>query len=215
MANNSGKKRSLYGFIIFFVCLYAVVSLFIFDSDTYRESIKIELEQSELQLSANEWEGLKSSATDRYQRWYIDSGFQTKLHDALLPADDTKSVVINNLLTEKYNYRFVNNLAYTVFQAAFRIEMLKFWFFLTLPIVVAIIITGYYKWRINLFNMSSGNTMFVRVFLRSILLFMFLLALYVMMPHLRIPYAFYAPPIAIWLTSLAISRVIASFHKDF
>lgn len=215
MASQDGKKRNIYGFIVFLICVYAIVSLFAFSSDVYRKSINFELDQTASQLGKHEWDALRASATERYTRWYVTSGFEGKLQEMLLPAQDTKHVVINNLLTEKYNYRFVNNVAYTVFQAAFRVEMLKFWFYLTLPVVIAIIATGYYKWRMNRYTVSSGNTMFVRMFLKSIAVSLFLIVLYVLMPHLRVPYSFYVPLVAITLTSLAISRVIAAFHKDF
>lgn len=209
------KKRSVLGFTVFLSVLALIASLFAISNETFRSNLSTEVTHAQSGLHANDWQNIERKATERFNRVANESGLMEWISKALLPEEGTDSNFINSMLPHEFNYRFVNNIQYTIYQASFRMQMLHFWLLTMIPMVLAFIITGYYLWKIKHFSMQSGNTIAIKLFFSGLITLVATLVAYILFPSLGLPGSFYLPAIVILAMGYLIGRAIASFHLDF
>lgn len=216
MSNENKRSRiRVWFFIVFINVVGAMAMLFIIDTPQLKSGIEIEMEEAELRLPDNDWANIQHHAFLRYDRWFVESGIEDVLTMMFIPKPTTSAIQLNRMIPKKYNYRFVNNIKYTFLQAAYRIEMLQYWVWLMLPVIIALVLTGYYRWKMKAFTLKGGSTIVTKLVLRSFFFSTLLIVVFTVTPNFLTTYSFYIPPIMLLLMAWAISHVISAFHKDF
>lgn len=214
MADNRQKKGSLIWFTLLSSVVVMVVALFTISNETFRNNLNIEINSAREHLHADDWQKIEVAMNARFERMAIRSGFMHWLSVGMLPAAGTEDNFINNLLPNGINYRFVNNVQYTLYQASFRWHMMQFWILTMLPVVIAFSVTGYYRWKIKHFSMDSGKTIAIKLVLSGLITLVSALIFYMIAPSFGLPGSYYIPAFIILAIGYLAGRAISSFHLD-
>jgi len=213
--NNKRSRLRVWLFVVFVNVIGAMAMLFVMETAQLKSGIATEMEEAELRLSDNDWANIQHHAFLRYDNWFVSSGVEDVLTTMFIPKPTKSAIQLNRMIPEKYNYRFVNNVKYTFLQASYRVEMLQYWVWLMSPIIVALLLTGYYRWKMKAFTLKGGSTIVTKLVLRSFFFSTLLIVVFTVTPNFLAAYSFYIPPAMLLLMAWAVSHVISAFHKDF
>ena len=83
-----------------------------------------------------------------------------------------------------------------------------------LPMMVAVIMTGYYTWRIKQYQLVAASTTHVRLWLKALWMVLFLFSVYLITPNIFGYYTIYAPPVLLVLVALSMSLILSNFSKQ-
>ncbi|MCO4319910.1 DUF4400 domain-containing protein [Aliidiomarina quisquiliarum] len=209
------SKRGAIAFVVFVSLIALFGSLFLISNEKFRANLSKEVEHAQKSLHKKDFDSIEQKTNALFNKVAHDIGVIRWAGAALLPKEGTEDIFLNQMLPQEMNYRFVNNLQYTIYQAAFRTQMLWFWFFVMLPIVIAFIVTGYYQWKIKHFSMQSGSTIAIKLFFSGFITLVSTLLVYMLFPSLGIAGTFILPALVILAMGYFAGRAIASFHIDF
>lgn len=200
------------------LCIFAAMVLR--DPVAVRKGIETELNDSRKMLGQQEQLYLESETKARFQRWYFDSGLYETVHHFFAPKkqlqvmEDWQDKSSLGFMSKGWIVRFLENFQLYGYQFMHRITMMQFWIVTMLPMMVAIITTGYYSWRIQQYQLTGQSTAKVRLWLKALWISVLLFSIYLVTPNLIGAYTLFAPPALLILVSLSIALVIASFSKE-
>lgn len=197
---------------IFILCLFQ-------NPKTVRASIETELKYSSQQLQS-EFKEIERLNLDRYNRWWIESGLQRFVHQ-LLPEKEQSDYAKHMQENASLGYiaditltKFVENVELYLYQIIHRLTLLQFWCLTMLPFMAAVVITGYYHWRIKFYSLTGQSTTSVRLWLKISWIVIFIFSIYLITPNLFGTYTVFAPPILLALLSIMISYILKNFSKS-
>lgn len=206
----------LYGLMFFIVFLLMIIR----SPDGVRESIESELQQAMLMLGVQEQHQLETRTKARFQVWLYDSGFYDGLYKVISPKRQTEGMAewqskgSFGFLSEGWIWRLLENFQLYFYQITHRITLMEFWFLTMLPMMVAVVMTGYYTWRIKQYQLVAASTTHVRLWLKALWLVLFLFSIYLITPNIFGFYTIYAPPILLMLGALSMSLILSNFSKQ-
>ncbi|WP_445766821.1 DUF4400 domain-containing protein [Rheinheimera sp.] len=208
-------------FVLYSAMFLLVFMLMIIRSpDGVRESIETELKQAMVMLGVEEQYLLETSTKDRFQRWIHDSGFYPGLYKALAPErqregyEEWQSKGSFGFLSEGWIWRLLENFQLYAYQVTHRLTLMEFWMLTMLPMMIAVIMTGYYTWKIKQYQLIAASTTHVRLWLKALWIVLFLFSIYLITPNIFGLYTIYAPPILLVAVALAISLILSNFSKQ-
>lgn len=205
--------------------LYSMMFLIVFclmivrNPDNVRAGIEHELNYSVVTLGVSEQYLLETTTKERFQRWIFDSGFYPTLYAALAPErqrpefEQWQSKGSYGFLSEGWIWRLLENFQLYAYQVTHRITLMEFWMLTMLPMMIAIIMTGYYTWQIKKYQLISSSTTHVRLWLKALWIVLFLFSIYLITPNMFGLYTIYAPPVLLILVALSISYIMSNFSK--
>lgn len=218
VANSSRLNLIYFLFSFLLLCLFS--AMVIRDPVAVRKSIEAELNDSRSMLGPVEQAYLERETKQRFQSWYYDSGLYQTVHGFFAPNKQTKIVEewqsksSAGFLAEGWIVQFLENFQLYGYQFMHRITMMQFWIVTMLPMMLAIILTGYYTWRIQQYKLTGQSTAKVRMWLKALWISFLLFSIYLVTPNLIGVYTLFAPPVLLALVSLSIALIIASFSKE-
>lgn len=218
----SAKETRLHILImLYFLVLIALFMLMVIrEPEAVRADIEFELHHTVEYLSEQEQLSLDTKAKKRFQSWLYDSGLYESVYGALAPktqqnyAVQWQSDASFGFLSEGWIFRLLENFQLYFYQVTHRLTLMEFWMLTTLPMVIAIIATGYYSWRIKAYQLIGQSTSSVRIWLKVMWLVLFLFLAYMITPNIFGAYTIFAPPVLLLVVALSISYVISSFSKS-
>jgi len=184
-----------------------------------RAQIENELTSKYDYLSASDYQYLEEKINVRFQSWAYDSGFYPFFHKAFYPerqadyAEDWQREASLGMIDGGWIIRMLENMQLFIYQMVHRITLIEFWFFTMLPMMIAIVMTGYYQWRIKQYQLSGSSTGYVRMYLKLLWIILFLFSVYLITPNIFGAYTIYAPPALLLIVALSISLVFTNFSK--
>jgi hypothetical protein len=218
VADSSRLNLIYFLFSFLFLCLF--VAMVFRDPVAVRSSIEAELNDARTMLGPIEQTYLESETKKRFQSWYYDSGLYDTVHKLFAPSK--QKVIVENwqakssagFLSEGWIIQFLENFQLYGYQFMHRITMMQFWIVTMLPMMLAIILTGYYSWRIQQYKLTGQSTAKVRMWLKALWISFLLFSIYLVTPNLIGAYTLFAPPVLLVLVSLSVALIIASFSKE-
>lgn len=205
--------------------LYSIMFLVLFmlmiirSPDGVRISIENELNYSVQNLGVSEQLALEQLTKDRFQRWIYDSGLYPVLYEALAPERQREEIEAwqnkssYSFLSEGWIWRLLENFQLYSYQITHRLTLMEFWILTMLPMMFAIVMTGYYTWQIKKYQLVASSTTHVRIWLKSLWIMLFLFSIYLITPNIFGLYTIYAPPVLLILVALSISYIMSNFSK--
>lgn len=200
--------------------LLVFLAMIVREPDVVRADIETELMDAKTMLGAQEQLILERQTKSRFQSWYYDSGLYGFVHKMLAPTkqvdaiEEWQSKSSHGFLSRGWVYRFLENFQLYGYQFTHRITMMQFWFMTMLPMMISIIVTGYYTWRIKQYQLTGQSTAKVRLWLKAMWFSLLLFSIYLVTPNLIGAYTLFAPPALLALVSISIALVISSFSKE-
>lgn len=200
--------------------LLVFIAMVVRQPENVRSNIEAELMNAKNMLGVEEQLILERTTKSRFQSWYYDSGMYTSLHNMLAPKRQSAAVEewqkkgSNGFLSEGWIWRFLENFQLYGYQFTHRITIMQFWIITMLPMMIAIVVTGYYTWRIKQYQLTGQSTAKVRMWLKSLWISLLLFSIYLVTPNLIGAYTLYAPPVLLLLVSVSMALIIASFSKE-
>lgn len=218
VANSSRLNLIYFLFSFLLLCLFA--AMVIRDPSAVRRGIETELNDARTMLGPIEQTYLEKETKRRFQSWYYDSGLYGTVHKFFAP--NKQKIIVENwqskssagFLSEGWIVQFLENFQLYGYQFMHRITMMQFWIVTMLPMMLAIILTGYYTWRIQQYKLTGQSTAKVRMWLKALWISFLLFSIYLVTPNLIGAYTLFAPPVLLTLVSLSIALIIASFSKE-
>lgn len=205
--------------------LYSMMFLIVFalmivrTPEGVRGSIEKELKYALVMLGSEEQYALETLTKDRFQRWFYDSGFYPGLYNALAPQrqkegyEEWQNKGSFGFLSEGWIWRLLENFQLYAYQVTHRLTLMEFWILTMLPMMVSIVMTGYYSWQIKKYQLVASSTTHVRLWLKALWLVLFLFSIYLITPNIFGFYTIYAPPVLLVLVALSISYIMSNFSK--
>lgn len=210
--------------VLFMMYAMVIVSLFVLmifrDPVSLQADIQTEMDHTVEYLSQSEYQLLDDKTKARYQSWMFDSGVYPTLYDALAPdeqrdyAKRMQEGASLGVLKDSRLFTILKNFKLYFYQITHRITLMEFWLATLLPMLIAVIATGYYKWRIKAYQLTGQSTAGVWIWLKVLWLMLFLFLAYAITPNLFGAYSIFAPPTLLLVVALSISYVISSFSKS-
>ncbi|MAA93716.1 MAG: hypothetical protein CML21_04240 [Rheinheimera sp.] len=206
--------------------LYSAMFLVVFllmivrSPDGVRTSIESELKHAMVMLGTEEQHQLETRTKARFQSWIYDSGFYPGLYKALEPKRQTEGMAewqskgSFGFLSEGWIWRLLENFQLYAYQITHRLTLMEFWMLTMLPMMVAVIMTGYYTWRIKQYQLVAASTTHVRLWLKALWMVLFLFSVYLITPNIFGYYTIYAPPVLLVLVALSMSLILSNFSKQ-
>jgi len=207
-------------FLYFMVFIALFLLIIIRQSEPLKSDIKTEMEYTVKYMSGPEQNELQTRINKRYQKWLYDSNIFSVVYDALAPtgqkqyAKEWQENASAGLISNSNMHRIIINFELYFYQIVHRITLMEYWFYLMLPLMFAVIATGYYRWRIKLFQLIGQSTTLVRIWSKALWLVLSLFLVYLITPNLFGPYSVFAPPVLLLVIALSISFIISSFTKS-
>lgn len=196
--------------------LYAFAMIVIKDTPQYKVAIESELDFVLDKMPEAEAKHLESVTQSRFQRWFYDSGAFYKLKSMFMPKDvQYQEEMSKGIFSVKRVHQVLNNLQYLVYQFIMRITLVEFWLYTMLPMMVAMVATGYFNWKKKAYQLGGQSVNVVRLWLKVGWGFLLLMSTYLVIPNIAGAYTLFAPPLLMFIMALAISKIIQSFHKSF
>lgn len=205
--------------------LYSMMFLIVFalmivrTPEGVRGSIEKELNYTVVMLGPTEQISLETLTKDRFQRWIYDSGFYPGLYRALEPQrqkegyEEWQKKGSFGFLSEGWIWRLLENFQLYAYQIVHRLTLMEFWILTMLPMMVAIVMTGYYQWQIKKYQLAGASTTHVRLWLKALWIVLFMFSIYLITPNIFGVYTIYAPPFLLVLVALSISYIMSNFSK--
>jgi len=198
--------------MLFFGSLAIVLAAMIaMDTDKLQRFIVLEINEVREAFSEKDFKSLEARVRDRHQVLLYDSGFFDGVRERFVPKERGESGA--SALGNRYLYQWVNNLQVISYQALFRLTILEYWFFSMLPMVVALLGTGYYNWRIKGYYMGGTHANIMRLYLKAVWFLFAGLITYIVFPNFLNLHNPFVPPILIFLMALLMSRIITNYQK--
>jgi len=207
----------IYLYLMVFIALFLLV--IIRQPDQLKLDIKTEMEYTVKYMSVLEYADLQSRINNRYQSWLHDSNIYAGVYKALAPtrqkkyAEEWQENSSAGFVSNVTMHRIIDNFELYFYQITHRITLMEYWMLLMLPLMIAIIFTGYYRWRIKLYQLIGQSTSLVRIWLKVMWLMLSLFLVYLITPNLFGPYSVFAPPVLLLVMALSVSFIISSFTK--
>ena len=201
-----------------FLCIF--LAMVIREPESVRMGIEQELADSRVMLGPQEQVYLEQKTKDRFQLWYYDSGLYGMVHRFFAPEKQNKIIEdwqdesSLGFMSHGWIVRFLENFQLYGYQFMHRITMMQFWIVTMFPMMIAIIVTGYYTWKIQQYKLTGQSTAKVRLWLKALWIAFLLFSIYLVTPNLIGIYTLFAPPVLLILVSLSISLIISSFSKE-
>ncbi|WP_240224671.1 DUF4400 domain-containing protein [Rheinheimera hassiensis] len=215
ITKNASRFNVIY-VILALLGLYAFAMIVIKDTPQYKVAIEAELNYVLEKMPEAEGQHLESVTQGRFQRWLYDSGAFYKLKSMFMPKDvQYQEEMSKGIFSVKRVHQVLNNLQYLVYQFIMRITLVEFWLYTMLPMMVAMVVTGYYNWKKKTYQLGGQSVNVVRLWLKVGWGFLLLMSSYLVIPNIAGAYTLFAPPLLMFIMALAISKIIQSFHKSF
>jgi hypothetical protein len=205
----------LYGLMLLFLFLLMVFRT----PDTVRANIETELKQALVMLGTADQAELETRTNVRFNAWLYDSGLYHGMYDALAPKrqsshmEEWQSQSSYGFMSEGWIWRLLENFQLYSYQVVHRVTLMEFWSLTILPMMLCIIASGYYHWKIKHFQLVSSSTGGVRLWLKCLWIMLFLFSIYLITPNIFGYYTIYAPPVLLVMVALSISLIIHNFSK--
>lgn len=215
MATAITKKHTraqVFNIIIAMSLMAIVVSMVTIDTERYQQFVINEIREVSETFDKSDWQNLESKAKARHQRWFHDTGFFDMVRNSFLPRHKHHDA-INETFDNKWLYQWVNNLQVIAYQAFVRTTVMEYWLVTMLPMVIAMLGTGYYQWKIKSYYMGGTNAPVIRLYLKLSWYLIMSLVLYITIPNFLHIHNPYVPPAIIMMLAFVISRIIANYHK--
>lgn len=202
------------------VMLGLILQMLIRPPEDVRGSIENELVTATDYLSSDDYHYLNNRINVRFQSWIYDSGFYPAIHKALYPerqadyAEQWQHNASLGLLSRNTLLRMLENLQLFSYQIVHRMTLIEFWLLTMLPMMAAVVMTGYYQWRIKHYKLVGTSTSYVRLYMKVLWVILFMFSLYLITPNVFGPYTIYAPPVLLFIVACTISLVIKNFAKQ-
>jgi len=197
-------------FIVSFALIIAAMAMM--STDDLKKTVTQETQSVQTMLGDRDWRFIKSRVDFRFQKAVFDSGFFDVLKEIILPEVNSDDP-IENAINNDFLYRWVNNIQIILYQAVFRITMLEHWALTLLPLTIAIIGTGFNRWRIKRYYMGGTHANLVRLYLKASWFLVLSLITYVVFPNILSIHNPYIPPVILVLIAFIASRIIANYQK--
>ena len=184
-----------------------------------RTQIENELSSTVTYLSTSDYQYLENKINVRFQSWAYDSGFYPFFHKAFYPerqaeyAEDWQKGASLGLIDGGWIIRMLENMQLFIYQMVHRITLIEFWFVTMLPMMIAVVMTGYYQWRIKQYQLAGSSTGYVRMYLKLLWIILFLFSVYLITPNIFGAYTIYAPPALLLVVAISVSLVFTNFSK--
>ena len=204
---------------LYIVLIGLVLQMLFRPPENVRTQIETELFATSTYLTTSDFQHIEHQINGRFQSWVHETNFYPVIEEALKPekqkgyAQHWQEEASLGLLSDKWLFRLLENLQLFAYQLVHRITLLEFWTFTMLPMMIAVIMTGYYQWRIKLYQLGGSSTGHVRVYLKLMWLLLFLFSVYLITPNLFGGYTMYAPPTLLLVVAISISLVFTNFSK--
>lgn len=205
--------------------LYSMVLLILFllmvvrSPDGVRKSIEDEMRLTVVMLGTEEQVAMETITNARFQSWVYDSGLYPSMYKMLAPErqregfEEWQKKGSFGFFSEGWIWRLLENFQLYAYQITHRITLMEFWMLTMLPMMIAIMATGYYKWQIKKYQLISSSTTHVRMWLKTLWMMLFLFSIFLITPNIFGFYTIYAPPILLGLVALSVAYIISNFTK--
>lgn len=208
-----GRFNMIFTGVTLIIC-YAFLMLLITDAKEYQRAVESEVLFTVGSLTASESEYILQKTRQRQQKWIYDSGFYPSLKKMFLPKEVPYiEELTKGVFSTKWNYRALMNVQYLAYQLIHRLTMLQFWLMTLLPLMAAIVITGFYQWRIKQYQLGGHSVSVVRIWTKAIWVVFAVLATYLVVPNVGGAYSLFAPPIVLVFAAVGVGQIIKSFNK--
>lgn len=198
--------------------LVSAVFMMLQDTPDYKRSIQGEMHTVKLSLGDTPWNIVERKTNRRFKEHFYDNGVYEWIYSTFNPntKDNQKGgVAAVYKEDDMVLYRFIDNSQLFAYQVFFRLSMLEYWAALTLPMGIAMILTGYYTWRRKMYQLGGASTGKGRIYMK-VLWFVFISFLSLLFaPSFLASASVYAPAIFVLVASFAVSQYIANFSKLF
>jgi hypothetical protein len=190
------------------------------EPEAVQKDIETEMHHTIDYLSVQEQVSLENRTKIRFRSWLYDSGLYQAVYGAIAPSTQKNYAVewqknaSLGIISEGWIFKLLQNFQLYFYQFAHRATLLEFWFLSTLPMVVAIVTTGYYSWRIKAYQLISQSTSSVRIWLKVLWIVLFMFLGYLITPNIFGAYTIFAPPVLLFIVALSVSYVISNFAKS-
>lgn len=210
----------LIGWLYFAVLLALFLLILIRQSKDVNDDIEMEMMHMVDYMSVPEYTELQSRIVNRYNYIMVEKKVYETVYDLLAPtgqktyAEQWQENASAGLISNATMFRIIENFRLYSYQIIHRVTLMQYWTTLMLPLMVAILFTGYYRWRIKLYQLVGQSTSLVRIWMKVMWLMLSLFLIFLITPNLFGPYSIFAPPVLLIVIALSISFVISSFTKS-
>ncbi|MDC9563462.1 MULTISPECIES: hypothetical protein [unclassified Pseudoalteromonas] len=187
-----------------------LLMLLLTDSEEYKSSVLDESYQVKNVISQNDWTVLHNETLALQDKWVNESGLYKWFLSKLVPEKDTEwDGVVGSTMQE----RLAINGQILAYQIALRITMFKYWFFVSLPLCIALIYGSINKYKANAYKLGGAKPNLVRLYIKIIWISFCLFTFFMLAPNFVGGALPYFPFIYLIIISLLISGIIRNFHK--
>jgi hypothetical protein len=193
---------------------YSFAMLFVYDTKGYQQTIENEVRATINSLEEGTAEELLEISRERQQSWIYRSGFYPTIYKFFAPKevkyidDWSKGVLGGGIM-----FKFLTNVQYLGYQIIHRLTVLQLWMMALLPLMMAIVMTGYYKWRITQYRLGGQSAGVVRIWSKVVWLAFITLTTYIIFPAVLGDLAVYAPVTILMLMAIGVGQIVKSFNK--
>jgi hypothetical protein len=201
--------------IVVGLSLFAVaLTMLLNNNESYYNSLQTELITTKNNVGSDSWDIINKRAKDRHKRNFYDNGLFDKIVKTFLSErDDYISRNIEE--SDDMQARFVDNIQVMSYQVFFRLTVLEYWITALAPFCIAIMVSGYYKWRIKKYQLGGSSTGKGRLWLKVAWMLSIGFIVMLIVPPFIVSLSIYTPVVFFLVASLAVSNYIASFAKEF
>jgi hypothetical protein len=190
------------------------LTMLINNNSDYYNSLQNELVTTKNNVGSDSWNIIDSRAKARHKANFYDNGlFDLIVKTFLSERDDY--ITRNIEQSDDIQAKFVNNIQVMSYQIFFRLTVLEYWIAALAPLCIAIMASGYYKWRKKKYQMGGSSTGKGRLWMKVAWLLAVGFIAMLILPPFIVSLSVYTPVFFFLTASLAVSNYIASFAKEF
>ena len=201
--------------LIFAICLFGLcITMLLNDANRYRGSLDQELYTTMHNVGDDSWEVINEKATRRHKQNFYDNGMFELIVKTLISERDDH-ITRNIEESDDIQLKVVNNFQVLSYQVFFRLTVLEYWMAILTPLCLCIIASGYFTWRKKRYQMGGSSTGTGRIWLRVAWLLFIGFVVMLIIPPFVVSLSVYTPVAFFLVASVAISKFVSNFAKDF
>ena len=183
----------LIGWLYFSVLLALFMLILIRDSKDVNDDIEMEMMHMIDYMSVPEYTELQSRIIKRYEYIMVEKKVYEAVYDLLAPigqksyAEQWQENASAGFVSNHTLFRIIENFRLYSYQIIHRVTLMQYWTTLMLPLIVAILFTGYYRWRIKLYQLIGQSTSLVRIWMKVMWLMLSLFLIFLITPNFPYP----------------------------
>lgn len=219
IVNDKVSRFQVFNFILSMTIVGCFLMILLKDHTSFLSNAESEIVTAKSNITNEQWVKIDQDTKKMHAKYFIDSGVYETFRHMLIPAGyDGEQVNTDDVLSQSYynewGINLVKNMQVLAYQIFHRINIFKLWLFLLIPLSVALVMTGYYKWKIKLFILGGANANKARIWLKVSWITFLLTLLYLLVPNMLSVLSFYSPAALVVIASVTISNLISNYHKS-